>query len=304
MSREPRAKRQKIVRLYPDEDQPAQQVTASPAYVSPSHLQGEPMASPPEETGNLPADLDDWDAADVPNDTMVALQLLRAQFPAKATVEPVMLRSQLYTLVKDRTSVDRQLDELRQSGAVRMFKLPATVDEYAFMFAADYMAMVGRARQELQDRSSSEGMLAVLEWFVQRVLPRCTTINISHGDLLRLLTSDKRGRRLHDTVTGDHVGLLLNCGLLTKHVKEADTFWFAVPQIGRVVTSLVRGRKEILGMLSRKRYPEVFVKDLEKRKLQYSILDPRFHIRDLVGSGALAQMETTSGLLLRLNKKT
>ncbi|DBA77677.1 TPA: hypothetical protein ACH3X2_008379 [Trebouxia sp. C0005] len=44
-----------------------------------------------------------------------ALQLLRSQYPAKAqeVIVPFMLRSQLYSLVDDRTLVDRELDELR-----------------------------------------------------------------------------------------------------------------------------------------------------------------------------------------------
>ena len=31
-----------------------------------------------------------------------------------------------------------------------MFKLPGTLHEYAYMFAADYKAMVQRSRQELK----------------------------------------------------------------------------------------------------------------------------------------------------------
>ena len=80
-----------------------------------------------------------------PNDTLIALQLLRSQFPSKArvgifpipcwcmhcplwaipvqqaniplrvqeVVQPFMLRSQIYSLVDDRTLVDRELDDLR-----------------------------------------------------------------------------------------------------------------------------------------------------------------------------------------------
>ena len=218
-----------------------------------------------------------------------------------------------------------------------------------------------------------------------------------HGSLWKMLISSAsvgfepcppnpcRASSPHASVKGDHIGLLLNCGLLTKHTNDTGAYWFAVPHVGQVVKSLVRGRKvrlagavlacrrwcdkfrslcclssfhsrpclcvgrsgcascygwtaplvayalyrynmavvlsvadwlvmshdpvsgaaqEILGLLSRKRYPEMFVRDLEARKLQYSILDGRFHTRDLVGSGAVLQLETTSGPLLRLNKKT
>ena len=58
---------------------------------------------------------DDITAQDIPCDTMAATLLLRNQFPCTSTkdVVPFALRSQLYTIVNDRTIVDRELDMLR-----------------------------------------------------------------------------------------------------------------------------------------------------------------------------------------------
>ena len=56
-------------------------------------------------------------------------------------------------------------------------------------------------------------------------------------------------------------------------------------------------------MLKRRRHPEMFAKELHKKRLVHSQLGMRFHVRDLVGLGALAQSQTTSGLLLRVVKK-
>ena len=58
---------------------------------------------------------DDFTAQDIPCDTMAATLLLRIQFPCTHTkdVIPFALRSQLYTIVNDRTVVDRELDMLR-----------------------------------------------------------------------------------------------------------------------------------------------------------------------------------------------
>ena len=55
-------------------------------------------------------------------------------------------------------------------------------------------------------------------------------------------------------------------------------------------------------MLSRRRYPEMFVKELEQKKLGQSLLDSRFHMRDLAGLGSIAKVDTTSGPLLRIVK--
>jgi serine/threonine-protein kinase 19 len=47
----------------------------------------------------------------------------------------------------------------------------------------------------------------------------------------------------------------------------------------------------------------MFARELDKRRLLNSLLGMRWHLRDLVGSGILAQSQTTSGLLLRVVKK-
>ncbi len=62
-------------------------------------------------------------------------------------------------------------------------------------------------------------------------------------------------------------------------------------------------KQELLGMLTRRRHPEMFVKELEKKKLNSSPLGVRWHIRDLLGSGVLMQTQTTVGPLLRVVKK-
>ena len=56
-------------------------------------------------------------------------------------------------------------------------------------------------------------------------------------------------------------------------------------------------------MLSRRRHPEMFVRELEKKKLRDSRLGMQFHIRDLLGNGQLQKSSTTSGPLLRVVKK-
>ena len=54
--------------------------------------------------------------------------------------------------------------------------------------------------------------------------------------------------------------------------------------------------------MSRRRYSELRERDLEGYKLQRSLLDVRFHVRDLIGMGGLERVQTTSGPLLRAPK--
>lgn len=58
------------------------------------------------------------------------------------------------------------------------------------------------------------------------------------------------------------------------------------------------GRAEMLSWLQRRRPPELLESELEKRKLQRSILGVRWHVADMLGSGALLQRDTAVGPLL------
>ena len=82
------------------------------------------MALPTRDLGTLapggvPADSADapggLSVTDLPGDALAALHLLRAQFPPLPgrPVAPLVLRSQVYSIVRDRTAADRELDELR-----------------------------------------------------------------------------------------------------------------------------------------------------------------------------------------------
>ncbi|KAK9830644.1 hypothetical protein WJX74_000044 [Apatococcus lobatus] len=241
----------------------------------------------------------------IPHDTLVALQLLVNQFPpaAKACVAPFALRSQLYSLVNDRTCVDRQLDELRTGRQVKVLKLPASTDEYAYMFALDYCAMVQAAKQKHQAAKGLVPELKVFEWLTDRVAPAYTKTTIQHAELLQLLGTDT-SRGICDAVTEAQVSLLLHAGLLMRDMQDADLYLFSMAGAGPVVKSLLKQRKEFVMGLRRKRYPEVFMRELEKRKpIASALVDQRFLIRDLIGTNTLTQQETTSGPLLRLTSK-
>ena len=65
---------------------------------------------------------------------------------------------------------------------------------------------------------------------------------------------------------------------------------------------LIQGRKELLSLLNRQRYKEMMLAPLEKKRLRLSLLDMRFHLRDLIGSGHLKTVNTPTGLLVRVSK--
>ncbi|XP_050251710.1 uncharacterized protein LOC126698486 isoform X9 [Quercus robur] len=188
-------------------------------------------------------------------DTLVALRMMRAQFPRidKVSIQPFILRSQLYSSVKDRTQVDRELESLRREKVVRIFKLNTGQDDHAIMFLDDYL---------------------------------------NQYTLLSLGGMVKDG----------HISLLINAGLLTRQLIDPNMYWFAIPNIGSVLKGLSQGRKEVLSFLNRRRYKEMMLASMEKKRLRFSPLDMRFHLRDLIGSGHLKTVQTSTGLLVRVSK--
>ncbi|XP_059626041.1 uncharacterized protein LOC132269052 isoform X4 [Cornus florida] len=205
------------------------------------------------------------------SDTLVALRIMRAQFPRidKVSVQPFILQSQLYSSVKDRTQVDRELESLRRERVLRIFKLNTGQDDHAIMFLDDYLVQIDRIVKRMEAKKQVD--LAVFEWFRTHVIHSKLDPSIGHQELTRQLI-------------------------------DPNMYWFAIPNIGSVLKGLSQGRKELLSFLNRRKYKEMMLAVLEKKRLRFSQLDMRFHIRDLVGSGHLGTAQTPSGLVIRVSK--
>lgn len=122
-----------------------------------------------------------------------------------------------------------------------------------------------------------------------------------------------------NVISDKHIDLLLQHCCLTRHTGHlaaaghstpaaaagGECFVFALPGAGAgaAIRSVDLGRREIMSMLARKRHPEVLEAALAKKGLKKSVLGARWHVRELVGSGALLRLDTTAGPLLRVPAK-
>lgn len=255
-----------------------------------------------EETVN-PDEDDLLDDGKLPSDTMVAIQIMLQEFPKveKSVAKPFVLRSQLYSSVADRTMVDRQLEELKQEKKVRVFKMSTAKDDYAIMLIEDYLQQVATAHKEMGNKSSrkktTENLEIVFYWFRKHVLPVYLSAGITHTELVYLLASG--GGKVED----NHISLLIQGGLLVRQLTDGTAYWFSMPNVGSILKSLVQGRKEVLGLLSRKKFGEALQSQFTNRKLRFSKLGIRFHMRDLQGLGLVDVIPTTAGPLLRLTSR-
>ncbi|KAM4070050.1 hypothetical protein ACB094_12G135700 [Castanea mollissima] len=177
-------------------------------------------------------------------DTLVALRMMRAQFPR----------------------IDKSL---RREKVVRIFKLNTGQDDHAIMFLDDYLNQMENVVKRFEEKK--EGDLDVFKWFRTHVINSKLEPSIEHQELTRQLI-------------------------------DPNMYWFTIPNIGSVLKGLSQGRKEVLSSLNRRRYKEMMLASMEKKRLRFSPLDMRFHLRDLIGSGHLKTVQTSTGLLVRVSK--
>ncbi|XP_048561190.1 serine/threonine-protein kinase 19 isoform X1 [Triticum urartu] len=233
------------------------------------------------------------------SDTLIALQLMRTQFPKleKVVTQPFILQSQLYSSVKDRTQVDRDLESLKKDRVLRVFKLNTGQDDHAIMFMDDYLKQMESAVR--RSKGKNQDCSEVFEWFEKYVLPSKLDVSIDHLELVSfshcsLLSNGGDAR-------DKHITLLMNAGLLTRQLIDPNMYWFSIPSIGPILKGLTQGRKEVLSLLNRRKYKEMLLSSLEKTRLRLSPLDVRFHLRDLIGSGQIKTVQTATGLLARVS---
>ncbi|PIA36393.1 hypothetical protein AQUCO_03400346v1 [Aquilegia coerulea] len=141
------------------------------------------------------------------SDTLIALRIMHAQFPKleKVSIQPFILRSQLYSSVNDRTQVDRDLESLKKEKVLRAFKLNTGQDDDAIMFMEDYLNQIKSVEKRMKEKTKDE--TAVFDWFKSYVIVSKLDPSIEHQELCSLLS-------LGGKVKDEHVSLLINAGLL------------------------------------------------------------------------------------------
>ncbi|CAN6688773.1 unnamed protein product [Malus baccata var. baccata] len=115
--------------------------------------------------------------------TLVGLRMMRAQFPnnERVTVQLFILRSQLYSIVDNRTQVDRDFRGLREK-VLRAFKLNTGQDDHAIIFLDNYLCQMEKVVKRFEEKDED-----ILE--------------------CKLLS---RGGKVKD----EHISLLINSGFL------------------------------------------------------------------------------------------
>ncbi|XP_044773531.1 serine/threonine-protein kinase 19 isoform X2 [Neomonachus schauinslandi] len=85
---------------------------------------------------------------------------------------PIALRSQVYSLVPDRTAADRQLKALQEQGEIRIIQLGFDLDAHGIIFTEDYRTRGARLSLAWSGRPST-GSYSYQSFWAGGRLPRC-----------------------------------------------------------------------------------------------------------------------------------
>ncbi|XP_077617062.1 winged helix repair factor 1 isoform X1 [Crocuta crocuta] len=229
---------------------------------------------------------------------------------------PIALRSQVYSLVPDRTAADRQLvrgvgatdgsrfpastpslrhpggrpaalpfsrrqKELQEQGEIRIIQLGFDLDAHGIIFTEDYKTRVLKA-------CDGRPYAGAVQKFLASVLPACGDLSFQQDQMTQTFG-------FRDT----EITQLVNAGVLT--VRDAGSWWLAVPGAGRFIKYFVKGRQAVLGMVRKAKYRELLLSELLGRRAPAAVrLGLTYHVHDLIGAQLVDCVSTTSGTLLRL----
>ncbi|XP_047651578.1 serine/threonine-protein kinase 19 isoform X2 [Phacochoerus africanus] len=124
--------------------------------------------------------------------------------------------------------------------------------------------------------------------FLASVLPACGDLSFQQDQMTQTF-----GFR------DPEITQLVNAGVLT--VRDAGSWWLAVPGAGRFIKCFVKGRQAVLGMVRKAKYRELLLSELLGRRAPAAVrLGLAYHVHDLIGAQLVDCVSTTSGTLLRL----
>jgi len=236
----------------------------------------------------------------------VALTLLRQQFPfarerCPTHEVPILLGHQIYSLVANRTAVDRELEALKKANRVRRIKLVSQRDEFGYVFLDDYLAKLRAVAATCP--ASSQQQLAV-QRFADALAKAKWDVTVTRAQVIEATARSANELLPPEPVVCERmVSHLVHRGLLLARSDTRDVYWLAVPGSGRLIQDIAQGRVEMERLIRRRKHKEIPVAKLLLARLKKSGRGPRFHLRDMMGGGLVAVRPTSVGDVVALVDK-
>lgn len=135
---------------------------------------------------------------EIPSDTLAAVWLLHKQYYNESNLStqvPLVLAHQLYSIIDDRTVVDRELDEARLKGQIRLLKL-TTSNSSVIVFEKDYKECLMNSAEGLAGEKERKPLITLMtaKTFHDRILSTTRDVSISRSAVIEKIQADANGK--------------------------------------------------------------------------------------------------------------
>ena len=241
------------------------------------------------------------------NLVLYAFEYFREKFPSNkldTALPKIVLLSQIYSLVKNKTSADRSLEELRLNKTLITFKSDnesahmlnsgSTKSDIYLVYLDEFKSYV---RGQIKPSAKSDESWLV-DLYLEKILPE--SIGLTSVAKLTLINKYKLTEK---DLTG-----LISLGLFT--IKDVGELWLAIPCVGQFRRLLVECRRKSLNMLRKQKYNELnvnvlfekLVVDKNRNFKQLKQIGPIYLIGDLIGKEIVRKVISPMGIVIKLNE--
>ncbi|KAG2194390.1 hypothetical protein INT47_006705 [Mucor saturninus] len=175
------------------------------------------------------------------------------------------LSHQIYSILENHTTVDRELQEAIQAKTWRKFHIMGSLeDEYLLSQTDTYLSHVRGQRND--DPIVFDRFEKVIEKYISTSIKK------------EILRSEFEYNE-------KQVSFLVSRGFLLPHMNTPDLYWFSIPRQGKFMSNLSNGRTEILRIIKKRPTRDIMEKMLKQKKLVKTKFMMEFLMHDLIGSG-------------------
>jgi serine/threonine-protein kinase 19 len=177
-----------------------------------------------ELTDRINADLDEYNSIIANGNLHDALKYLRSIFPQSFDLLPVVIfQHQIYSLIKNKTLVDREIESLKSKNLIYVFKSESnkfSEDDLSICFVDDYNSYVNRVLldefesiKKIISNFDKDKLKCLVEKFSNVILKEMKELSISQLDL-----------KTKFLLKEPEITALVQTGLLT--IKDMSTYWY------------------------------------------------------------------------------
>ena len=231
---------------------------------------------------NNDEDFDDFDSAVLDSSAIEEnMKFILMSFKCiNHEISPIITKAMLYSLMSNKTQVDKDLADLRKSNKIMWFPFRSSSSDYIMLFS-DYTSVLKKHLLTLNIPATK---------VMEALKKQCDMIYFSKVDLKgKMNLSDDAIKSL----TQDKF-LLLNSN---------STYEFSVPSSGNYIELLSQGKVRILNVLKNRTSNEILEQELLDMKLKQCSLGIKYLLYDLIGNGQVKSVKCGMGNLIRLVKK-